>query len=113
MMNALISSAAGTIPTIVKSVSFGMKYCTGRSTAIGMINKPIIRSACAGSRAVQRVVALRDERQHDEHADAGHGADHAASERAEMEVAVEVEVLQHRAGEQTEAQRRERRAASS
>ena len=56
---------------------------------------------------VQGVVALRDERQRDEHADAGHGHDDPASERAEVEMAVEVEVLEHRSGEQTEAQRRE------
>ena len=50
MMNALRSSAPGTMPTIAKSVSLGMKYWIGTSTAIGMINMPIIRSACAGSR---------------------------------------------------------------
>ena len=114
MVNAVMSRTPGRIPTIVNSTAFGIAYWIGRSTATGMIKKPSSRSASRRVAAVQRVVALGRRT-------AARGARRRPStvpttprpNVLEVEVRVEVQVLQHRPGEQAEAHRREARAASS
>ena len=105
--NAVRSSAAGKMPTIANSVSLGIRYWSGKSTATGHEQQADQAQRVGGIAPVQRVVAPRDERQRDEHARARDRGDDAPPERADVEVPVEVQVLQHRPGEHAEADRRE------
>ena len=61
-----------------------------------------------GIATVEAVVVLPDERQHEQHADAADGAEHAPVEGVGAVVVLHEEVGEHGEGEQPEAQRRER-----
>ena len=50
MVNAVIRSALGAMPTIRNAVTFGMAYWSGISTETGRMSSPTRRRAAAGSR---------------------------------------------------------------
>ncbi len=50
IVNAIDSRMSCGMPTIVNATTFGMKNCTGVSSAAGRIISPMNRSARAGSR---------------------------------------------------------------
>ena len=97
------------MPRIVNSTTFGMKYCTGVSTAAGQdqqSDQPQRAWPDRAGRAV--VVATPTNGQHDEHAEAADRPEHPALEGLGAVLLLHEQVGEHRRGEQPEPDRRER-----
>ena len=91
------------MPTIVNAMTLGMKNCTGVRSAAGRISQPDEPQCARGIATVEAVVVLPDEGQHEQHADAADGAEHAPVEGVGAVVVLHEEVGEHREGEQPEA----------